>query len=389
MIRILTYKEHPRGSAILDCYLYLAAYVLPFSSEDVLGSRRLNIDGTVITAKSFLKTHKKARQRKPNYLALLQKHGITHVPNTPKQKLEQDWLLAAKLIWEADRGLYQYLYRVADVSIEPMTLPTVRRENLWTLLTVKMDELPKELEAIGEICGELGKKLLDEVFRYDAFSGNAFALKMLEQMDVNVCPYCNRLYTVTLTGKEGKSRPQFDHYKSKSKYPQFAISLMNLIPSCGLCNQSKRDETEPVLYPYSDEMGTSAVFHTKPEKGLRYLTGCQDTQDEFSVTLDIVDSSLPAELQKRIGRSKDLFHLVQLYNKHKDYILYLFWKNYIFRDEYLQMLCDEFPTVFHSLQDVKTMMYMMDIDPAQWGRRPLAKLTHDIDREINEMAKLF
>ena len=246
-----------------------------------------------------------------------------------------------------------------------------------------MDNLDTELANIEPINTEYSKLLLDEVFRYKTFSKNEHAVKLLEAMDVNVCPYCNRLYTMTLTGNGGKSRPQFDHYKSKLQYPYFAISLMNLIPSCGLCNQSKGDQDVAVLYPYSDEMALDAVFRTKIEQGLNYLTGSKDSLSEFSVILDIIGDGLSKAQKEKIQLSDKVFNLTRLYNKHKDYILYLFWKNYVFNDEYLYVLCREFPEVFQSFEDAKSMMYLMDIDQEQWGRRSLGKLTHDIDMEIN------
>ena len=46
-------------------------------------------------------------------------------------------------------------------------------------------------------------------------------------------------------------------------------------------------------------------------------------------------------------------------------------------------MCGEFPEAFQSLEDVKSMMYLMDIAHEHWGRRSLSKLTHDIDMEIN------
>lgn len=61
----------------------------------------------------------------------------------------------------------------------------------------------------------------------------------------------------------------------------------------------------------------------------------------------------------------------------------MYWKNYVFSEEYLELLYQEFPDVFSSFEDVKSMMYLMDIEQGQWGRRSLGKMTSDIDREIN------
>lgn len=388
MIRILTYKEHPRGKEILDRYLYLAAYILPFPPEDVLGTDTLEVDGKVITSRNFCQeSGKRPRKRTQPYMSLLQDYNVVGGSVPSHAKWDQDYLLAAKLIWYASSELYTYLYQVNDASVEPTEPPLIRRGNLRDLLTAKMDALPIELERIGNVVGAYSDLLQRNVFRYEAFSQNKHAVKMLEAMDVNVCPYCNRLYTMTLSGNSGKSRPQFDHYKNKSQYPYFAVSLMNLIPSCGLCNQSKHDRDEEVLYPYSDEMGMDVLFHTKPETGLNYLTGSKEALDEFSVTLDIMNSSLPETLKNKIQNSDKAFNLTELYNKHKDYILYLYWKNHVFTDEYLEELCEKFPDAFPSFEDAKSMVYLMDINQEHWGRRSLGKLTHDIDQEIRETMK--
>lgn len=51
-----------------------------------------------------------------------------------------------------------------------------------------------------------------------------------------VCPYCNRNY-VNNRGKAFGS--EMDHFYNKKKYPMFAISLYNFIPSCSTCNRIK------------------------------------------------------------------------------------------------------------------------------------------------------
>ncbi|EER68456.1 hypothetical protein ACWOCB_06590 [Gemella haemolysans] len=51
-----------------------------------------------------------------------------------------------------------------------------------------------------------------------------------------VCPYCNRNY-VNNRGKALGS--EIDHIYNKNKYPMFAISLYNFIPSCSSCNRIK------------------------------------------------------------------------------------------------------------------------------------------------------
>ena len=256
MIRILTYQEHPRGKEIFDRYLYLAAYVLPFSPEDVLENDVLEVDGETITAQNFLqKSGKKPRKRTKEYQNLLINYGFSTKPKPPqrrlsrKDRMEQDQLLAAELIRSASCKLYNYLYETGAGASASAAVPRIRRKNLRTLLTVKMDVLDAALETIGTICGNCGKLLTTEVFRYTPFSASNHAVKLLAAMDVNVCPYCNRLYTMTLTSDGEKSRPQFDHYKSKSLYPYFSILKQGgVYPSsdpfnCSVCGGRQKPDT--------------------------------------------------------------------------------------------------------------------------------------------------
>lgn len=61
------------------------------------------------------------------------------------------------------------------------------------------------------------------------------------------CPYCGHRDATTL-----------DHYMPKSKYPTYAITSTNLIPSCGVCNHIKNDtpffrREDEVIHPYFDD----------------------------------------------------------------------------------------------------------------------------------------
>lgn len=410
MIKIRPYYDHPAHKKIIDRYLYLAALVLPFPPEAVIGDEKLTVDGKEITAETVLEEHlqrcrKYLGKKAEKYRDALAAYSITGTPGDEQELLAQEQLLAAKVIQAASQDLYGYLYETGNTGVSPAKVPPMNKEHVRRLLTVPMNALDADLKRIGQITGEHkrpiqsktingsinGKiykrqrsdELLDFVFRYESFSQRAQAFRLLKDMDVNVCPYCNRIYTVTLTKNGHKSRPQFDHYMSKSKYPYFAVSLLNLIPCCGLCNQAKSDKEDQILYPYFEEMGTDVLFRTKAENGLTYLTGCPSAQDEFSISLEKKEGTAQ-ELREKVENSDEVFHLTELYNEHKDYVLYLYRKRYMFSDEYLQMICDTFPEMAGRFDELKGLLYLMDLEKEQWGRRPLAKLTHDIDLQITE-----
>ena len=78
---------------------------------------------------------------------------------------------------------------------------------------------------------------------------NAYAWARL--LNKRTCVYCNRQYITFLPKRKSKNgnfisglRPDIDHYWSKSKYPIFAMSLYNWIPSCRYCNSSMKGSKE-------------------------------------------------------------------------------------------------------------------------------------------------
>lgn len=390
MIKIPTYKEHKKGREIRDRFLYLAALVLPFKPEDVLDADILNLDGIEISAKNFLElSKKKPRIRTDNYKKFLRMKGITEEPKDSSEKFEQEERLAAILIYNSSKALFEYLYETDGVSASFKKPPRIKKENLRKLLLSPMDDLPMALEKIGTIKDDANLQLLAHVFRYEKLSDEEAAYRMLVDLDVLVCPYCNRTYTFTVwkkyKGKKAtiKSRPQFDHYLPKSLYPYFAISLFNLIPSCSLCNQAKGDSVEKTLYPYSDEFGERIRFQTRGEKNFDYLLGVEAARHKFEVKI-VADDMLDEDLKERLENSKKAFHLEELYNGHKDYIFRLFKTRHIFSDAYIEALIEEFPDLLGSKEDVKELLYLMDLDKEHWGKHSLGKLTHDIDEEITD-----
>lgn len=376
MIRIPTYKEHPNGKAIFDRYLYLAALVLPFSPEEVIGDNELIVDGKTIKAGNFLEiTGKSPRRRNKNYLNMLDIFEAGKASEDKVGRFYQDRVLARNIISKTSPQLYQFLY-------QPGAAPEINKENLRILLTVKMDELPRDLQNIPRIEKEKKDILLAEVFRYEEFSKKEEFVALLKDMDVRVCPYCNMQHTFTVSENGSHVRPQIDHFKPKEKYPYFGISLMNLIPSCASCNLSKLDEEKAILYPYTDEMGYDMIFRTKMTKDFNYLFGDSNAIDEFDLVLEKKDAGLNAEFVEKIENSKDIFHLKGLYDMQKSYVLNLFRKNYVFSDAYLDTIYKEFPEMFPLRSDMKNLLYLMDITKKEWGKRALAKLTHDISKEM-------
>lgn len=62
--------------------------------------------------------------------------------------------------------------------------------------------------------------------------------KFVRLLNLRICPYCGRafIYSIQQVGSKTVVKPQIDHFLPKSTYPFFALSFMNLIPSCQTCN---------------------------------------------------------------------------------------------------------------------------------------------------------
>ena len=77
-------------------------------------------------------------------------------------------------------------------------------------------------------------------------------------------------------------------------------------------------------------------------------------------------------------------HLKSLYNEHKEYVMDIIKAKYVNSSGRINELLRLFPTLFDSYEDVKSLLYMTNIQKESWGDRPLSKLTYDIDRQLEE-----
>lgn len=113
-------------------------------------------------------------------------------------------------------------------------------------------------------------EVLGKIFNYENFRDGKLvhgwgAYELCEELNINVCPYCNRMYTFTVVNQgENVIRPELDHYFPRSKFPIFSLSFFNLIPSCKVCNSSiKKDdylEISKYLHPYINSLFPAYKF---------------------------------------------------------------------------------------------------------------------------------
>lgn len=248
-------------------------------------------------------------------------------------------------------------------------------ENLKKLIIGSKEDMKDAISNIGEL--KLDK---DNKFNnlYNNFTNRNWSKTLLDKLNINVCPYCNRQYTFTI--KEKGIRPQFDHYFPKSKYPYLAVSLYNLIPCCSICNSKKSDidtYKQEFIYPYDEEYSDNAVFKTKLVD-YDFLSWIGES-DNFEITIDYKDNK---DLNSKIKNTVKHLALEELYSKHTDYVKDIIKKTIIYNDSRINELLDSFPELFSSKEELINSIFMNYMDKDNWDKRPLSKLTYDIYNEF-------
>ena len=273
--------------------------------------------------------------------------------------------------------------------------------NLKTILIGSPPELSKLIIKIESLKEETS--FFKKVFNYDSFvstySGKKYgAYNLAENLDVNVCPYCNRQYTFTLRGgknSHGRTRPVFDHFYSQEKFPYLSLSFYNLIPCCNICNSSFKGRRDFSLanniHPYFEGFEDDARFRielrtkNKFEKGdvkkwfgVNFFSGAHQS---FDIKISIINPI--SEKERKINRNIETFHLENLYNKHKDFVLGLVQMAEVYNSDYINSIYEQFEgKLFNNEYEVYQMILSNYIFAEDFDKRTLSKLTRDITEEL-------
>ncbi|OTW93892.1 hypothetical protein BK702_03770 [Bacillus thuringiensis serovar cameroun] len=230
--------------------------------------------------------------------------------------------------------------------------------------------------------------------------------QLVLNLNVPVCPYCNRQYISTLHTKSGKTRADLDHFSPKSKYPYLALSFYNLIPSCKVCNSSfklNKDFTYiDNLNPYENGFEEKYLFTIKAkEKEIKKIHDSRESNfnfenipKEYDLSFLFGDStnfeislkpSLDADDQfiKKAKGNKEAFKIKELYAFHKNYIQELIKKAIIYNETRIHQLFEEYEgTLFSSKEEVLQLVLGNVIKDEDLSKQPFSKLIKDIALEL-------
>lgn len=217
-------------------------------------------------------------------------------------------------------------------------------------------------------------KDLDKLFDYKSFcvpSKNYSAYDLANKLDIPTCTYCNRMYTKTVINEVNKkvTRPTFDHWYPKSKFPLLKLSFYNLIPSCTVCNSGNKGSAvfnlKGHFHPYVKTEHFNYSFS---------YDHCDYSKFKFKIITDNHFSQT----------SINAFELEEIYKAHEDEIADL----RSIRDNYSHTYLDSLRVILNETSinlsdaEIYRLAFGVHLEEDKLDRRPLSKMKKDILKEL-------
>ncbi len=213
----------------------------------------------------------------------------------------------------------------------------------------------------------------------------SIAYKLVENLGIKTCPYCNRNYISFVKTKKKKTRPQLDHFYPKAIYPFLACSFYNLIPSCSACNHMKSDGDS-----YKDEKDGNLV----------HPYNVKNSDFSFSYTFDNLDilksidkknirfedeKKIKITLERKYEKNNEYFQLETIYQNHRDIVIELILKEINYPKSYIGELKKN---SFGTEEEIYRFIFSNYLSTDDLHKRPLSKITRDIAEELKILDKI-
>lgn len=208
--------------------------------------------------------------------------------------------------------------------------------------------------------------------------------ELIESVDADVCPYCNRMfvYTSKSVRKTKVVQAELDHFYSKELFPYLAIVKHNLVPSCSCCNGYGAKFTtdaykENMLNPYEIANVDDVVSFR-----LRIKNANVASLDKLASGLSLKMIAKTTEMQSNI----DVLNLEDLYQHHTDYAAELYYKgivktNHLYRSGLKGILKRN--GIVLTNDEINRIVVGNYIREQDYGKRPLAKMMHDVADDLD------
>jgi len=215
------------------------------------------------------------------------------------------------------------------------------------------------------------------------------AYTIAKQLQVDCCPYCNRVPTQTIFDAEDNEliRPAFDHFFSHKRYPFLGLSFFNLVPSCYYCNSSLKSDKEMKwhthLNPFVEGYSRDCVFKATFKNFLPDISN----PENFEIRLDPTIPSTNSKYRKIFGNNDEegnnnLFKLQHVYAMHRDVVGELWLKAQRYSKGHKKALFAAFDLAPGQEERFYRFYFGNFRNEEDFNRRPLSKLSHDVVRQL-------
>ena len=253
----------------------------------------------------------------------------------------------------------------------------------------ELERIKEKLESCAEIEffetkiveGKEKRTLKDEWKKiynlYDKLIRNDMNIELVERYGIKCCPYCNQNYIFNRKKKKGKSysMAQLDHYYARDKFPIFAVSLYNLIPSCSTCNHIK-SANEIGVSPHNRKYDFSQMHISYSPTNADYL----NNTDSFKIEFSYDDNE--SEFKKKLENNLNEMGIKESYEMHKDYVVEILKKAQIYDKSHRINIMNDLPELFSSDDELIQTIFANYIKEEDLLKRPLSKLTRDLLKEM-------
>ena len=234
----------------------------------------------------------------------------------------------------------------------------------------KLSSYIKTIEESNYQFGDYSKKGIKEkpfkkVYEaYDKLIRDGYNLELIESLNISVCPYCNRDF---VNNRGEKTSAQLDHFYPRSKFPIFAVSLYNIIPSCYACNHIK-SEKRLGLSPYEEYVLDELLTFTYSINDLDFL------YNPKSVNLHILFETVN---NKSLKENFEKLQLEAAYSLHRDEIQSILRKVLVFSEMKIDELWYLYGDLFESRDQIIQDIFG-SYESEEYLNRILSKLKSDI-----------
>ncbi|WP_321369882.1 HNH endonuclease domain-containing protein [uncultured Draconibacterium sp.] len=287
-------------------------------------------------------------------------------------------ILALRGDYDAGTPEYQSLNQIAaDFKSFLLLKPSIQAQLIdeWNEISPNLFYGPIPGEKIGTT--EFGNNIL-KALNYPLFR-KKYASIIIDAYEIRTCPYCNAMLTITTTKSKGraKARFQLDHYFPKSKHPLLSISIFNLIPCCGNCNQSKSNSNVDLGHDFH------LLAEETPLSGFKFEIP-NDSISKYQLTKDVNDIIIRLKktsdsTDEYVDHHNSTFDIEGIYNTQKDVVEEIFWLATAYNESRIEELSD---LLGLSESVVKRLVLGNYVNEDDIHKRPLAKFQQDIARQL-------